>query len=191
MHFKTSVNNREWTFIAITSKNRYFVRTMCTSIYCKKLQRSAPGEYRLDMAAANLGHSAPLRTKRDAIEKWKAKVPLQSIRTKLNMSESTLRRISSFAKKNLIFHGQNLLPEGPGGLQAQEAGGCHQEEWQHQKVLVTMLYFQLFQLINANSSINEKNKYQHILYGQFLGCAWQCQGRNGLTSNAVEWKDQY
>ena len=31
MHFKTYINNRERIFIAITSKNRYFVRTLSYS----------------------------------------------------------------------------------------------------------------------------------------------------------------
>jgi hypothetical protein len=38
--------------------------------------------------------------KRVAVELWKAKVPLKSIRKQLNMSERSLRRILAFAKKN-------------------------------------------------------------------------------------------
>lgn len=38
--------------------------------------------------------------KRAAIEMWKAKVPLKTIRNQLDMSESTLRRILKFAKAN-------------------------------------------------------------------------------------------
>jgi len=47
------------------------------------------------MDAANIGHIGhfSLETKRVAIELWKAKVPLKSIRAQLSMSESTLRRI--------------------------------------------------------------------------------------------------
>ena len=54
------------------------------------------------MDAANIGHIGhfSLETKRVAIELWKAKVPLKSIRAQLSMSESTLRRILAFAKKN-------------------------------------------------------------------------------------------
>ena len=45
-----------------------------------------------------------LEDKRVAIELWKPKVPLKSIRDQLSMSESTLRRILSFAKKNPGYH---------------------------------------------------------------------------------------
>ncbi len=41
--------------------------------------------------------------KRVAVELWKANVPLKSIRDQLNMSESTLRRVLSFARKNPSF----------------------------------------------------------------------------------------
>ena len=60
----------------------------------KKSKRSSSGEYRLDMAAANIGHSAhfSLEDKGVAIELWKAKVTLKSIRAQLNMSEATLRQ---------------------------------------------------------------------------------------------------
>jgi hypothetical protein len=38
--------------------------------------------------------------KRVVIELWRAKVPLKAIRDQVNMSESTLRRVLAFAKKN-------------------------------------------------------------------------------------------
>jgi ABC-type uncharacterized transport system YnjBCD substrate-binding protein len=38
--------------------------------------------------------------KRVAIELWRAKVPLKAIRDQVKMSESTLRRVLAFAKKN-------------------------------------------------------------------------------------------
>ena len=55
----------------------------------KKSYRSSSGEYRLD-----IGHSAhfSLEDKGVAIELWKAKVTLKSIRAQLNMSEATLRQ---------------------------------------------------------------------------------------------------
>ena len=52
------------------------------------------------MDAAYIGHFS-LETKRVAIELWKAKVPLKSIRAQLSMSESTLRRILASRKRSL------------------------------------------------------------------------------------------
>ena len=40
--------------------------------------------------------------------------------------------------------GQHPLPDGPGGLHAQEAGGCQQKGWQHPQVLVPMFFCLLF-----------------------------------------------
>ena len=57
--------------------------------------------------------------------------------------------------------GQHPLPEGPGGLHAQEARGCHQKGWQHIQVLVTMLFNNFFNFI---CSINVKTN----MCGQFL-----------------------
>ena len=57
--------------------------------------------------------------------------------------------------------GQHPLPEGPGGLHAQEARGCHQKGWQHIQVLVTMLFNNFFNFI---CSINVKTN----MWGQFL-----------------------
>ena len=51
--------------------------------------------------------------------------------------------------------GQHTLPEGPGGLHAQEAGGCHQKGWQHHQVLVPTFYLNFF---NSNCLIYVKNK---------------------------------
>ncbi len=55
------------------------------------------------MDAANIGHIGhfSLETKRVAIELWKAKVPLKSIRAQLSMSESTLRQILASRKRSL------------------------------------------------------------------------------------------
>ena len=39
-------------------------------------------------------------SKRAAVELWRAGVPLGTIRKQLKMSESTLRRILAFARKN-------------------------------------------------------------------------------------------
>ena len=53
------------------------------------------------MRAVN-NHSTKPFTKADkraAIELWRAKVPLKAIRSQLKMSESTLRRVLAFAKK--------------------------------------------------------------------------------------------
>ena len=40
--------------------------------------------------------------------------------------------------------GQHPLPDGPGGLHAQEADGCQKKGWQHPLVLVPMFYFLFF-----------------------------------------------
>ena len=55
------------------------------------------------MDAANIGHIGhfSIETKRVAIELWKAKVPLKSIRAQLSMSESTLRQILASRKRSL------------------------------------------------------------------------------------------
>ena len=61
--------------------------------------------------------------------------------------------------------GHHPLPEGPGGLHAQKAGGCHQKGWQHPQVLVPMFYLLFF---NSNCSINVKINMWVNFY--FAGC---------------------
>jgi hypothetical protein len=55
-------------------------------------------QFSLNMDAENIAPSKhfSLEDKRVAIELWKAKVPLKSIRDQLSMSESTLRQILEF-----------------------------------------------------------------------------------------------
>ena len=67
--------------------------------------------------------------------------------------------------------GHHPLPEGPGGLHAQKAGGCHQKGWQHPQVLVPMFYLLFF---NSNCSINVKINMWVNFY--FAGCI------SGLTT---------
>ena len=49
--------------------------------------------------------------KRAAVELWRARVLLSTIRSQLKLSESTLRRILVFAKKNPI---NPIIPRKPG-----------------------------------------------------------------------------
>jgi transposase len=49
--------------------------------------------------------------KRAAVELWRAKVPLSTISSQLKLSESTLRRILAFAKRNPI---NPIIPRKPG-----------------------------------------------------------------------------
>ena len=67
--------------------------------------------------------------------------------------------------------GHHPLPEGPGGLHAQKAGGCHQKGWQHPQVLVPMFYLLFF---NSNCSINVKINMWVNFY--FAGC--NTRGKN-------------
>ena len=64
--------------------------------------------------------------------------------------------------------GHHPLPEGPGGLHAQKAGGCHQKGWQHPQVLVPMFYLLFF---NSNCSINVKINMWVNFY--FAGCTYK------------------
>ena len=47
-------------------------------------------------------------SKRDAVELWRAGVPLAHSRKQLKKSESTLRRILAFARKNTILPVQRM-----------------------------------------------------------------------------------
>jgi hypothetical protein len=49
--------------------------------------------------------------KRVAVEFWRTKVPLSTIRAQLKLSESTMRRILAFAKRNRI---NPIIPRKPG-----------------------------------------------------------------------------
>ena len=58
-------------------------------------------------------------SKRAAVELWRAGVPLATIRKQLKMSESTLRRLLAFARKNptLPRFLQNLVRSMPARIQ--------------------------------------------------------------------------
>jgi hypothetical protein len=51
--------------------------------------------------------------KRAAGELWRAKVPLNTIRSQIKLSESTLRRILAFTKRNPI---NPIIPGKPAGF---------------------------------------------------------------------------
>jgi hypothetical protein len=65
------------------------------------------GQYRTILAMEAQQSQAGINFKTDsnkaAVELWRAAVPLATIRKQLKMSESTLRRILTVARKNLIL----------------------------------------------------------------------------------------
>ena len=63
--------------------------------------------------------------------------------------------------------GQHTLPEGPGGLHAQEAGGCHQKGWQHHQVLVPTFYLNF---LNSNCLIYVKKQTICVVNSYLAGC---------------------
>jgi hypothetical protein len=65
------------------------------------------GQYRTTLAMeaqqSQAGKNFKTDSKRAAVELWRAGVPLATIRKQLKISESTLRRILAFTRKNPIL----------------------------------------------------------------------------------------